>query len=235
LSKNIYIGVGTPQANPTVEVEFQHFMRGPIFPVFTRLTSRAEESADRLVEYINAMPDALQSYDTMPLAAFAFACTGSSYLVGAEREEAICEAMLQKHRIPIVTATQAIRRELEGRGAQRIAMLAPYPQPLCDAAISYWRALGFNIDVSQRIDIGADTRSIYALTDAEVAAAIADFDIGDADLLLLSGTGMPTIKALQDAPYPTISSNLCLAVEVLRRTQNWPPAEAADIHQLLGT
>jgi len=235
VSKVQYIGVGTPQANATVDIEFQRFMRGPFFPVFSRLTSNAGQSADRLIEYINTMPEALQSYDTMPLAAFAFGCTGSSYLVGAEREEEVCEALQQKHRIPVVTATQAIRRELEGRGAQRIAILAPYPQDLCDAAISYWGGMGFTISTCQRIDVGDDTRNIYALTDEEVAAAIADFDIGDADLLLLSGTGMPTIKALQDATHPTISSNLCLAVEVLRRTQNWPPAEAANVQQLLGT
>lgn len=231
-SGDTFIGVGTPQANPTVEIEFQRFMRGPVHAMFTRLTSAADSPNDRLVDYMEQMPAALGSFDTMPLGAFAFACTGSAYLLGEGREEEMTNELMQQHRIQVVTATQAIRRELEGRGATRIAMLAPYPQDLVDAAIDYWERLGFDIIASRRIDVGADTRGIYALTNAQVAAALAEFDAGDADLILLSGTGMPTIAALQNCMTPMLSSNLCLATEVLRRTGRWPPNEAADIGKL---
>ncbi len=227
-----FIGVGTPQANPTVEIEFQRFMCGPTWPVFTRLTSDAKSSDDRLVEYMEQMPRAMASFDTLPLAAFAFACTGSSYLLGDEREEEITNALLQKHRCHVVTATQAIRRELEGRGARRIAILAPYPPKLRDAAVSYWQRFGFDVVALSTIDIGADTRAIYDITDAQVADAIARFDAANADVVLLSGTGMPTVNALMNANRPMLSSNLCLATEVLRRTQQWPPNEAADIRKL---
>jgi len=233
LSDNpVYVGVATPQANPTVEIEFQQFLRGPVWPMFTRLTSTAESPNERLIEYMEQMPSAMASYDTLPLSAFAFACTGSAYLLGEEREEEIANAMIQRHRIPVVTATQAIRRELEGHGARRVAMLAPYPQDLCDAAIAYWDRLGFDIITSDRIDIGEDTRGIYELRDDQVAAALDDFDDAGADVVLLSGTGMPTIAALRNSKVPMLSSNLCLATEVLRRTQQWPPNEAANIHEI---
>lgn len=228
------IGVGTPQANPTVEIEFQQFLCGPVWPMFTRLTSDSDSPNDRLIEYMEQMPDALASYDTMPLTAFAFACTGSSYLLGEEREEEITNELVQKHRIHVVTATQAIRRELQGHGAHRIAMLAPYPDDLCDAAVVYWERLGFDIVASGRIDTGTDTRGIYEITDEQVAAALAGFDPAGADVVLLSGTGMPTIAALRAAEVPMLSSNLCLVTEVLRRTQQWPPNEAANVHKLCG-
>lgn len=226
------IGIATPQANPTVEIEFQRFMPGPAHAVFTRLTSKAESSKERLREYLQQMPSALASFGTLPLRAFAFACTGSSYLAGDEHEEAITNRLTQSHEIPVVTATQAIRRELEGRGATRIAMLAPYPDDLCRAAVAYWKRLGFDIITYARIDVGPDTRRIYELTDLDVADALANFDDGGADLILLSGTGMPTIAALKNSTTPMLSSNLCLATEVLRRARLWPPGEAADIHAL---
>ncbi len=213
-------------------MEFQRFLRGPAWPVFTRLTSEAPSSDDRLVEYMEQMPRALASFDTMPLAAFGFACTGSSYLLGDEREEEITNSVLQKHRCHIVTATQAIRRELEGRGASRIALLAPYPKPLVDAASAYWVRFGFDVVATARVDIGEDTRAIYEITDANVAEALTGFDAADADVTVLSGTGMPTITALLNADRPMLSSNLCLATELLRRTQQWPPNEAADIGKL---
>lgn len=233
--EKVFIGVATPQANPTVEMEFQQFMRGPAWPVFTRLTSAADSPNKRLVEYMEQMPRALASYDSLPLAAFAFACTGSSYLLGDEREEEITRALVQTHGCHVVTATQAIRRELEGHGARRIALLAPYPQDLCEAAVSYWSRIGFDVITSERIDIGTDTREIYKLTDQQVAAAIERIDAAGADVLLLSGTGMPTIAALKNCELPILSSNLCLATEVLRRVQQWPPNEAANVHKLTGT
>lgn len=232
LTSKTFIGVATPQANPTVEIEFQRFMRGPAYPVFTRLTSNAASPNERLIEYLEQMPSALASYDTLPLSAFAFACTGSAYLLGEEREEEITNQLIQQFRIPVVTATQAIRRELEGRGATRIAMLAPYPQDLCDAAVEYWKRLGFEITTSDRIEIGPDTRGIYEITDEQVAAALQGFDNAGADLILLSGTGMPTANALMNSSAPMLSSNLCLATEVLRRAQLWPPTEAANIEKL---
>ena len=233
--RRVLIGVGTPQANPTVEIEFQQFMCGPAWPLFTRLTSSAESPKQRLVDYMEQMPHAMASYDTLPLSAFAFACTASSYLLGDEREEEITNALVQEHACHFVTAAQAIRRELEGRGARRIAMLAPYPDDICEAARSYWRRLGFDVVALTRIDIGADARAIYDIDDEQVAAALAEFDSSDADLVLLSGTGMGTIDALRNADRPMLSSNLCLATEVLRRAQLWPANEAADINRLTRT
>ena len=234
MNDRIYIGVGTPQANPTVEIEFRQYCRPPAFPMITRLVSDADSPNDRLVEYLEQLPAALASFDTLPLRVFAFACTGSSYLVEDEREEEIVCACESKHRVQVITATQAIRRELEGRGIRRIAMLSPYPRDLCDAAIGYWSRIGFDIVASERIDIGADTRGIYDITDDDVAAALNNFDPGDADIVLLSGTGMPTVNAIRESSIPMISSNLCLATEALRRSLQWPAREAADISALLG-
>lgn len=232
---DVFIGVATPQANPTVEIEFQQFYRGPARAVFTRLTSSAAKPTERLVDYIEQLPSALASYDSLPLSAFAFACTGSSYLVGHEREEELAQQAEQQFGVQIVTATQAIRRELEGHGARKIAILAPYPKELCEAATKYWSEIGFEIVSLDRIEIGSDTRAIYNITEAEVAEAVARVDSNKADVVLLSGTGMRTTTALMNASFPMLSSNLCLATEMLRRTQLWPPRDAADIHRLLGT
>ena len=234
MSERTYIGVGTPQANPTVEIEFHRYCGTTAFPMITRLVSGSDAPSERLVDYLEQLPEALASFDNLPLRVFAFACTGSSYLADDTHEEDIVRSCESRFRVQVVTATQAIRRELEGRGARRVAMLAPYPADLCDAAIEYWSRLGFEIVACKRIDVGADTRAIYDITDNDVARALEDFDTAGADVILLSGTGMPTIRALQDSGMPMISSNLCLATEALRRVQQWPPYEAANIARLLG-
>ena len=65
-----------------------------------------------------------------------------------------------------------------------------------------------------------------------MAAALDNFDDRGADIVLLCGTGMPTLAALRASDRPMLSSNLCLATEALRHAQAWPANEAADIHKL---
>lgn len=230
---DVYIGIATPQANPTVELELHAFLHEPVHALFTRLTSKAESPNERLIEYLEQLPEALASFDSLPLRVFGFACTASSYLLGHEREEEIVTEAERQYRVQTITATQAIRRELQGRAARRIAILAPYPRDICDAAIEYWSSLGVEVTNLERIDIGSDTRRIYELRDDDVWRALDNFDMAGADLLLLSGTGMRSIDALKRAQVPMLSSNLCLATEALRRTQSWPPHDAADVSRLL--
>lgn len=98
-------------------------------------------------------------------------------------------------------------------------MLAPYPKELCDAAVDYWGRLGFDIVALSRVGIGRDTRAIYELTDTHVSQALERFADDGADLILLSGTGMPTVRVHQQSTVPMLSSNFRFATEVLRRIQ----------------
>jgi maleate isomerase len=216
-----WVGIGVPQANPTIEMEMRRFLPNDVESLTTRLTSSSNSSDERLIEYIERLPDYLRAFDVLPLDAFGLACTGSSYLVGAEREADILASAKATFGYPAITAAIAIREALASINARRVALLAPYPKHLIDAGVQYWEASGLEVVAVQRMDLGsADTREIYGLQSSDAISALKSFDPGNADAILMSGTGMPSLRALAPAAEmfgrPALSSNSCLAWALLR-------------------
>ncbi len=218
----IRIGVGTPQANPTVEPEFRRLLPADVDYYVTRLVSRSADARQRLIEYIEDLPTYLSAYGGSRLDGFAFACTGSSYLVGAAWENQIASQVGSEIGYPIVTATAAITAALGRRGARRLALVSPYPDWLTDASVAYWTDAGFEIVGLTRVEIGGeDTAAIYGLGGDSARRALAEADLSAADAVLLTGTGLPTLAAIAEAQprsaIPILSSNLCLAETILAR------------------
>lgn len=208
-------GLLTPQANPTVEPEFRRLAPGGTELYVARLTSRSDDPRTRLIEYLERLPETLAQYDTLRLDAVAFACTGSSYLLGARREAEILAAAEAAIGAPIETAAGAIVKALDALRARRIVIVSPYPDWLRDAGVAFWREAGLEVVGTATVPIGrADTRGIYELQGADAVGVLDGLDTRGADAVLVSGTGMPTLaplRARRSQRPPVISSNLCLA------------------------
>lgn len=210
------IGIGTPQSNPTVEPELGILMPRDAALYATRLTSREARPEDRLQAYIANLDASLETYDGLRLSAFGFACTGSSYLVGAEEERRLVDAASARFGYPVVTAADAIAWSLARIGARRIAVIAPYPDALIAASQRYFEGRGLQIVAASRVVTRtSDTRSIYELT-PDQARGLLTASAGDADAVLVSGTGMASLSLLEpEADRPILSSNLCLSARLL--------------------
>ncbi len=231
--KGGWVGIGTPQANPTVEAEFRRLLPDDMEMLTTRLLGDAASSEQRLVDYIEHLPRALSAYDALKPDVFGFACTGSSYLIGAEREAAIVAAAEAQFGYPVITAAQAVLATLQALGAKRIVILAPYPQAITDASVAFWQAAGLTVVEAQRIDLGsADTRRIYSLSSGDAMAALRKLPTDEADAILLSGTGMPTLATIRAAASvfdkPVLSSNYCLAWAMIKALGGSIPPWSTD-------
>lgn len=206
------LGITTPQANTTVEPEMQLLLSGTVLAA--RLTSPISDSRDRLLDYFDRLPATLTQFDVAPVAAAGFACTGSCYLVGQDDEQRRLDLATRRLGYPVISSAQAIRAALAELGAKRIALLSPYPNWLSEAGQQYWRDAGFTLTSVAGLPADLlDTRGIYRLTTERVLEVFNRLDTTGADAVLLSGTGMPTLCAMQqlDIGIPLLSSNLCLA------------------------
>jgi maleate isomerase len=210
------LGIGVPQANTTVEAEFRVLVPAGVNLITARLQGSRTDSRQRLLDYFHTLDATIDTFDTAPLTAFGFACTGSSYLLGVEKDRTSFAELSKRRGYPVVPATEAILESFKHLGARRVALVSPYPAWLTEAAAAYYRDAGMEVvEVVQVEADTADTRNVYDVTSADAVATAGRLKRRDADAILLSGTGMPTLAAIGDLTRkfgkPVLSSTLCLA------------------------
>lgn len=211
------VGIGTPQANPTVEAEMAILLPRACTMHVTRLVCPAPAPDDRLRAYLVGLDGFLAAYDTFRPDAFGFACTGSSYLLGAREEDRITRAASERLGYPIVTASHAIVWALRRLDARRIGVISAYSPAIIEAATAYWAEQGIDVVRTHRVPLpGVDTRGIYELASARVIEALRALPREGIDAVLVSGTGLASLPALREQDdVPVVSSNVCLAGRLL--------------------
>jgi maleate isomerase len=230
------IGIAVPQANPIVEPEIQALMPDGVNVLATRLQGSRTDSKDRLVGYLHTLETTLSGFDTADLDAVGYACTGSTYIVGATEDAETMKRMEDRFGYPVVSAAAAIKSALVELGVTRIGVFAPYPHWLADMSIAFWRAEGFDVVAHAAAPIDPhDTRSVYKIRSATVLDNVRRLELDRAEALILTGTGMPTLKAIgvvaEALGKPVLSSNLCLAWALHRAAgiaDAMPPATATE-------
>ena len=227
------VGVLMPPANPTVEPELSVLLGPDMAMLAARLVSRFSGDRDRPVDYLESLDATLEAFGNAPLQVVGFGITSSTYLVGCAREAEILERIRALCGYPVVTAARAVESALQALGARKLALLSPYPKWMTEAGVAHWRGRGFQVtQVLQLGELRADTSGIYALGSGAAIEAAAQ--VRDADVILITGTGMPSLAALDrlNAPgrVPVISSNLCLAwsMEATLRGSSFPSWLAPD-------
>lgn len=214
------VGCATPQANPTVEPELRQLLPASVNLQMARSTGRGDARA-RLLAYFNGMASTIECFGGMPLDAFGFACTASSYLLEPGQEAAHIGTLENRFGFPVCTASRSVERALRQLGVRRILIGSPYPDWIHQACLEHWQRAGFRIagETTAQPQM-EDTRAIYTLDPQRVAEHLeARFSKASADVLLITGTGLPTLPIrarLQNAlGMPVLSANLCLAWNML--------------------
>lgn len=186
------LGVTVPQANTTVEPEMQALLGAQHTLLTARMVCQSADSRERLLDYLDTLGATAAQFDVAPLQALGFACTGSSYLVGAAQEAERLAALTAACGYPVLSAAQSVLQALHALGARRIALLSPYPSWLSEASLAYWKAAGLTVTAKAGLPSELlDTRNIYKLTTPAVQSLLAALDTSGCDAVLMSGPVCP--------------------------------------------
>ena len=103
-----FVGVLTPQVNTTVEPEFGILLPSGFSLLTARLVSTRPDLDSRLMDYFDNLTLSAAQFAEAPLRSLGVACTGSSYLVGCEREDHIFDELRQSKGIHVTSSALAL-------------------------------------------------------------------------------------------------------------------------------
>jgi maleate cis-trans isomerase len=222
------VGMLTPQANTTVEPEFNILWPAGVAMINARLMSDKNSMSERLVDYFDNYAPSLRQFANAPVGVVAAACTGASYLAGREREAALAKDIAARRGHPFVTAALAVVDALTVLKARRIGLVSPYPDDLSRASVGYWQSQGFEVtEIATAFDSEDAFHPIYSLGGSVAARALGTLEGKPLDAIVMLGTGMPTLAPIAGAigwkGAPVMSCNLCLAWRALEALDGQAP------------
>jgi maleate isomerase len=208
-------GLLTPQGNPTAEPEMRILLPPQSSMLCARLTSGGNDLGRRLTDYFERLSTFIDQFDDITFDAVGFACTGSSYGLKAQEERIRLASIETRKGYPVVTAAGAVEQALTALAIRAIALVSPYPAWLTDACRAHWERRGVRVTATLQLPPASPAQPIYAHTAPVLLERAERFDTRGAEAVLLAGTGMPSLRALQPLALAlgvtVLSSNLCLA------------------------
>lgn len=217
------LGFLVPPGNPTVEAEMMALMPAGVSLHFHRMAAGGgvPGALDNQDERTRTMVDNLGgSVDLLAMVKpdiIVVAHTATSYYLGKKREAELLAGLSEATGVRVVTAFGSVVAALERLGVRRLALGAPYSAETTAQGRTHLEAHGFTVVRSENLK---GVTNIYDETAERAYSLARSVDTPEAEVVFLSGTGMPTLPVLdmleQDMKKPVLSSASAMMWHALR-------------------
>ena len=216
------IGFLVPPGNPTVEPEMMELAPEGVSLHFTRMNAEGPAGThagqeERNLSQVASVPDGVKLLSMVSPNVIVMAHTATSYTLGQGLEATLVERMEALSGARFITAFGSVLEALAHLGARRIAYATPYSAEMTARGRQHLERCGLEVVSSGHL---SNVRNIYEETSERAYAIARQVDHPDADVIFLSGVGMPTLDALkpleQDTGKPVISAASAMMWHALR-------------------
>ena len=216
------IGFLVPPGNPTVEPEMMELAPKGVSLHFTRMNAEGPAGThagqeERNLSQVASVPDGVKLLSMVSPNVIVMAHTATSYTLGQGLEATLVERMEALSGARFITAFGSVLEALAHLGARRIAYATPYSAEMTARGKQHLERCGLEVVSSGHL---SNVRNIYEETSERAYAIARQVDHPDADVIFLSGVGMPTLDALkpleQDTGKPVISAASAMMWHALR-------------------
>ena len=218
---SLSVGIVVPPSNPTLEIEIKSLLGAHPYLYTSRLPVFPNcDLTERNTGYLSNYLDAAKRFGSLPLSAMIVGLTGSNYADGPDADRRRCDAIAEELNAPFTTCSLAILDLLQSLGFSRLHLELPYPDWLIHEAKRYWERAGIEVVAANSVLDALGASNAYEIDVQELEQYLSSLMLHDGAPVLLSGTGMRTIGALEDLVdrlhVPLLSSNLAAAYWLLK-------------------
>jgi maleate isomerase len=206
------IGFLVPPGNPTLEPEMMELAPQGVSLHFTRMSAEGPVGThagqeERNLSQVASVPACVKLLAMVSPNVIAMAHTATSYTLGQSREAELVAEMEVLSGTRFITAFGSVLAAFSHLGVRRIAYATPYSAEMTARGKQHLETCGLTVVSSGHL---ADVRNIYEENSERAYAIARQVDRPEADVIFLSGVGMPTLEALhmleQDTGKPVISA-----------------------------
>jgi maleate isomerase len=216
------IGFLVPPGNPTVEPEMMELAPEGVSLHFTRMSAEGPAGTHtgqeaRNLSQVASLPECVKLLAMVSPNVIAMAHTATSYTLGQNRETELVAQMEALSSARFITAFGSVLAAFSHLGVRRIAYATPYSAEMTARGKQHLETCGLTVVSSGHL---ANVRNIYEENSERAYAIARQVDRPEADVIFLSGVGMPTLDALQvleeDTGKPVISAASAMMWHALR-------------------
>lgn len=216
------IGFLVPPGNPTLEPEMMELAPEGVSVHFTRMTAAGPAGThsgqeERNRSQVESLPGCVRLLAMVSPQVIAMAHTATSYTLGKAREAALVAEMEGLSGARFITAFGSVLAAFAELGVRRVAYATPYSAEMTAQGRQHLESCGLTVVSSGHL---AGVRNIYEENSERAYAIARQVDRPEADVIFLSGVGMPTLDALkpleEDTGKPAISAASAMMWHALR-------------------